>query len=128
VAFALLWVGREVVMQGTTGRVIVGLLWLTILVIVAAAWGVGARSTERSGAAVSGPPPSVPASSIRPSSILEGQALDGTALEPPSAPELDLFGNEVERAVSDYRVDVRGDIYERHSPDTAVTHLTAPSL
>ena len=47
-----------------------------------------------------------------------------------SAPEplLDLYGNEIESAVGDYRIDVRGDIYERHSPDTEVTRLKAPSL
>jgi hypothetical protein len=41
-------------------------------------------------------------------------------------PEIDLFGNEVDEAVGDYRVDIRGDIYERHSPDTEVSRLSPP--
>src|SRR5262245_16327493 len=38
-------------------------------------------------------------------------------------PDVDLFGNEVDKALGDYRVDIRGDIYERHSPDTEVPKL-----
>ena len=41
---------------------------------------------------------------------------------------LDLYGNEIADAVGDYRIDVRGDVYERHSPGTEVTQLAAPSL
>jgi len=39
---------------------------------------------------------------------------------------VDVFGNEVDEAVCDYRVDVRGDLYERHSPDTEVPKLKPP--
>jgi hypothetical protein len=39
---------------------------------------------------------------------------------------IDVYGNEVERAVTDYRVDNRGDLYERHSPQTAVPRLRPP--
>jgi hypothetical protein len=38
-------------------------------------------------------------------------------------PRLDLYGNEIDEAVGDYRVDPAGDLYERHSPDTAVLTL-----
>ena len=44
-----------------------------------------------------------------------------------SGPITDLYGNRVERAVSGYRVDVRGDLYEEHNPDTAVLELGPPS-
>ena len=40
---------------------------------------------------------------------------------------LDLYGNRIEEAVGDYRVDPRGDIFERHSPSTAVPRLPDPS-
>jgi len=50
----------------------------------------------------------------RPSGIIDG--LNG----------IDVFGNEVDEAVGDYRVDVRGDLYERHSPDTEVPKLPPP--
>ena len=46
--------------------------------------------------------------------------------EEPPAPRFDLFGNEIEEAVADYRVDQRGGIYERHAPDTAVPQLGSP--
>ena len=41
-------------------------------------------------------------------------------------PHVDLNGNEVDDAVSDYRVDRRGEMYERHAPDTALLHLGVP--
>jgi len=39
-------------------------------------------------------------------------------------PRIDVYGNEIDEAVGDYRVDPRGDMYERHSPDTALLKLT----
>jgi hypothetical protein len=45
-------------------------------------------------------------------------------MEPqPAGFRLDLFGNEVSDAVGDYRIDRRGEVYEWHSPDTAVLRL-----
>ena len=43
-------------------------------------------------------------------------------------PRVDLNGNEIDAAVSDYRVDGRGDMYEAHAPDTALLHLSSPKL
>ena len=43
-------------------------------------------------------------------------------------PRFDLFGNEIEEAVADYRIDLRGGLYERHSPDTAVPRLGVPEV
>lgn len=40
---------------------------------------------------------------------------------------LDRYGNEVEDAVGDYRLDRRGEMYELHSPDTALPQLGPPS-
>ena len=51
----------------------------------------------------------------------------------PSFPEendsrrMDRYGNQIETAIGDYRIDPRGDIYERHSPDTAVPRPGIPS-
>lgn len=42
-------------------------------------------------------------------------------------PPVDIYGNQVDRAVGDYRVDPHGDLYERHAPDTAVLKLGPPS-
>ena len=43
-------------------------------------------------------------------------------------PRVDLNGNEVDAAVGDYRVDRRGEMYERHAPDTALIHLSSPEM
>jgi hypothetical protein len=43
-------------------------------------------------------------------------------------PQVDLNGNEIDAAVGDYRVDKGGEMYERHAPDTALLHLSAPEL
>jgi hypothetical protein len=43
-------------------------------------------------------------------------------------PSVDPNGNEIDEAVGDYRVDRRGEMYERHAPDTALLHLGAPTL
>jgi hypothetical protein len=43
-------------------------------------------------------------------------------------PRVDLNGNEIDAAVGDYRVDRHGEMYERHAPDTALLHLSAPEL
>src|SRR5688500_10412408 len=39
---------------------------------------------------------------------------------------VDKYGNPIETAIGDYRIDRRGEIYERHSPDTAVLRLSVP--
>jgi hypothetical protein len=44
-----------------------------------------------------------------------------------SHPRIDIYGNRVDPAVGEYRVDFRGDLYERHAPDTAVLKLGPPS-
>lgn len=94
-------------MRGATGRVIVGLLWLVMLIAVAGAWSAGARSAKAT-------MPRPAATDVKPVSGVD--------------PRVDLYGNEVEPAVTDYRIDFQGDIYERHSPETAVTALGAPVL
>jgi hypothetical protein len=81
------------------------LLWLTILIVVAGAWSAGASSVER---------PEI------------GLLAPAAPIAPP-APRLDLYGNEVEDAVGDYRLDFDGEVYERHSPDTEVARLASPS-
>lgn len=43
----------------------------------------------------------------------------------PVEPRVDVYGNEIEDAIGDYRIDPRGDVYESHSPDTEVPRLTA---
>ncbi len=45
---------------------------------------------------------------------------------PYTQPEFDVYGNQIDEAVGDYRVDPRGDLFEQHSPDTALLKLGAP--
>ena len=54
---------------------------------------------------------------------------EGDAIEPRTneSPRLDRYGNPIETAIGDYRIDRSGEIYERHSPDTAVVRLGVPS-
>jgi hypothetical protein len=40
---------------------------------------------------------------------------------------VDVYGNEIEEAVGEYRVDGTGDLYETHAPDTEVTRLGPPT-
>ena len=40
----------------------------------------------------------------------------------------DVYGNEIEDAVTDYRIDPAGDVYERHSPETEVPRLGPPLI
>jgi hypothetical protein len=66
-----------------------------------------------------------------PAAPLAGAVAGESLVEPDDsgdAPDsrFDLFGNEVEEAVADYRIDLRGGLYERHSPDTAVPRLGSP--
>ena len=46
----------------------------------------------------------------------------------PAEPRVDVYGNEIEDAIGDYRIDPRGDVYESHSPDTEVSRLNAPTI
>jgi hypothetical protein len=105
--------------RAATGRVIVGVLWLTIVIVVASAWSAGA-SRPRVHAA--------PASTGTTPVLDDTTNSDAFAAPAAAEPRFDLYGNEIDNAIGDYRVDFRGDIYERHSPDTEVTELAAPSL
>jgi hypothetical protein len=62
-----------------------------------------------------------------PRGVTEGSLVETGDSREARDPEVDLFGNEVEPAIADYRVDLRGTIYERHSPETAVARLGSPS-
>ena len=123
-------------MQAATGRVIVGILWLTILVVVAGAWSAGVQSAKASArqpaSAIVKPVVAKPVAGggLRPLSYQEPSPVEDLMGESGDADEVrvDLYGNEIESAVSDYRVDFQGDLYESHAPEVAVAELAAPSL
>lgn len=59
--------------------------------------------------------------------LMDGRFNRTVSREPTSTePRMDLYGNEISNAVGDYRVDRRGNLYERHAPDTAVLKVGPP--
>ena len=102
-------------------RVWVVVVGLTIIVAFSEGW--WQRSTVRSQHASTFPVP------YATTSVLDA----GTPALPHrdddwAEPRVDLNGNEIDVAVGDYRVDRGGEMYERHAPDTALIHLSAPEL
>jgi hypothetical protein len=59
--------------------------------------------------------------------VLDGNPVRTSHVRPVSAPNLDIYGNEVERALGGYRADPLGELYEEHNPDTAILKLGPPS-
>jgi hypothetical protein len=104
----------------TVERVWAAVLGIAVLFIVSTVW-TQPPATHRL------PAVSVPAAHTT-------AVVDNTPLVLPTRdddwaePRVDLNGNEIDDAVSDYRVDRRGELYERHAPDTALLHLSAPRL
>ena len=91
---------------------------LTIVLGVACVNAILCMSEMWTPRAIAGPPTGSTTSVSHPVHV------NRTNAEKFAEPRLDLYGNEVDDAVSDYRVDPRGDLYERHSPDTAMLILT----
>lgn len=59
--------------------------------------------------------------------VEQAGAEEGSATaDPDTQPQFDVYGNQVDEAVGDYRVDPRGDLYEQHAPDTALLKLGPP--
>lgn len=91
-------------------RVIVGTIWVSILLLGRAVW-------------TPGEPPTPRVSIVIEAGVTTDAYTDERLPTGAAAPRLDLYGNPIERAVGDYRTDPRGDLYERHAPDTAVLQL-----
>ena len=59
--------------------------------------------------------------------VLDGDSVQTRQIRRESSPNLDIYGNEVERALGGYRADPLGELYEEHNPDTAILKLGPPS-
>jgi len=103
----------------TPNRIILGIIWMAV---VLAGYGYWSAWTAH---ATHGQTPSqeewLNTTTISPLADPAVLRIDGT-----NAPRVDLYGNEIEDAVSDYRQDLRGDTYEWHSPQTEVAKLGPP--
>lgn len=111
----------------TPMRVFVALVWLLLVFTGAHVW------TKHAGLERINPDITV-SPAIHTSSIFDVNAppilaRDGEPADPETAePRVDVNGNEVNDAVSDYRVDREGAMYERHAPDTELPRLGPPEL
>jgi hypothetical protein len=107
----------------TMVRVAIGVIWVVSFV---AGRGMGSSPSPLENAATS-------AEITAPAAPIAGAVVGEPLVEPHDSPEepdprYDLFGNEIEEAIADYRIDLRGGLYERHSPDTAVPRLGSPKV
>ena len=59
--------------------------------------------------------------------LLHGDPKPTSEVRRAGTPNVDIYGNRVERAVGGYRADPMGELYEEHNPDTAVLKLGPPS-
>ena len=103
-------------------------IFLLSLTLIAGAWGryatlEGARAT-----------PAIPASVFESPLVASAEQTADTepADAPPidiaDAPRIDIYGNPIDDAAGDYRLDSRGDLYESHSPETAILALGPPGV
>lgn len=98
-------------------RVVVGIICVVLVLVARGIWSETA----------------IPASGAR----IEYDAGTTAVSDPADSAELpwdggeshrvDRYGNPIETAIGDYRIDRSGEMYERHSPDTAVPRLGVPS-
>ena len=104
-------------------RVLVAALWLATLL---GGSHIGAKYAESQPISIVTQPHADTTSFIDgiPSDLMQGKG----AQEDWAPARVDLNGNEIDDAVGDYRVDLRGEMYERHAPNTALPHRGAPRL
>ena len=103
-------------------RVTIGVIWVLAFVAGHESWTPRAPLANAATSAEITAPPAPLAGAVAGEPLVE----TGDSGDAPDS-RFDLFGNEVEEAVADYRIDLRGSLYERHSPDTAVPKLGSPS-
>jgi hypothetical protein len=98
-------------------RVTIGIIYIAIALIARGIW-VETSSPAASHFAPDASPTTAISDFVDP---------DGRPLDWSESRRMDRYGNPIETAIGDYRVDPRGEMYERHSPETAVTRLAVPS-
>jgi hypothetical protein len=104
-------------------RALTLLLWFAILSAGSYIWTIHTTAQP-----ITGVEPRIDTTSVLDEVVNGAAKLEPASDDDWAEPHLDLNGNEIDDAVGDYRVDERGELYERHAPDTAVLHLGAPRL
>src|SRR5690349_21420394 len=93
-------------------HVTVAIVWVIALLSGWAAW-KHATST--------GPFPNVGTS-------MQSSSTTPSVARQPRIPRIDMYGNDIEDAYAEYRVRVDGDMYERHSPRSAMPRPGRPEM
>jgi hypothetical protein len=97
----------------------IGVVWGLSMLAGQALGGIGVSSPiDATSAEITAQPVRLPDEGVGAPSVEDSDS---------SEPRVDLMGNEIEDALADYRIDLGGDVYERHSPETAVSNLGSPS-
>ncbi len=92
-------------------------VWFAVIATGMVVAGGGGWAVAAHGATVD----PAPISAFDMNSVLQ-PAIDEPAIES----HLDVYGNEIQDAITDYRVDTQGVMYEFHSPETEVARLGPP--
>jgi hypothetical protein len=99
-------------------RIVIGLIWVATVILGQGLWSATPITLNDTPPLIYDFPTTAVSASPSSAPLMENpESAD------PEMPRVDLYGNEIEEAVTDYRVDPGGDLYERHAPDTAVTKL-----
>jgi hypothetical protein len=104
-------------------RALVVFLWFAILSAGSYMWTMHTTAQP-----ITGVHPRVDTPSVLDEVVNGAAKLEGARGHDWAEPHVDLNGNEIDDAVGDYRVDQRGELYERHAPDTALLHLGSAHL
>jgi hypothetical protein len=99
-------------------RVVVGIICVVLALVARGIW---------SETAVHAPEPRIDYAAETTTAVSDPDAGNGLPSEAGETGRVDRYGNPIETAIGDYRIDRSGEIYERHSPDTAVPRLGVPS-
>ena len=92
-------------------RLVIGIIWVTLLCVTYSIWTATALPIDDDSPVLAEPD----GTTWRHITVELGAEAPAAA-----ARRVDIYGNEVEAALTDYRIDIRGDLYERHAPQTAL--------
>jgi hypothetical protein len=103
-------------------RLLIGVLWVLAAVAGHQMWTPRVKAAPQ-------PVRQSETTSISIPLVEQAGAEDASAIaDPYTQPEFDVYGNQIDEAVGDYRIDPHGELYEQHAPDTALLKLGPPGV